>query len=320
MRRAAIICFLLMLCGGMAVGQHRVWVDTDMASGKLHGDMDDALALIMLLRDTSVQIEGISVVHGVGYAEKTVKRLLAWYAPQSEIRVYRGARSHNELGVRNEAVAAIEKAAEQGGPLTIMALGPLTNLATLFQSRPELRANVKAVSFCGGRRPDMVFSPGGKARFSDYNFDLDTAAGRMLMAHGLPLTLAGYDCSDSLFLNTADYVHLKGSRHPGDRWMYRKLRRWEGFWRTFVGTDKGFIPFDCATIGVLLYPQLFLIEDPIPVLVTWSANDTQNTIKGPMKHHLTVNQGVDGPSVNYCHHALPAFKQQLLKALQSQQP
>ena len=81
--------------------------------------------LRMLLRDTSFQLAGISVVHGVDYAEKITERLLAWYAPQRSIAVHRGAKSYKEFGQRNAAVNAIEKALE-AGPLIILALGPAT--------------------------------------------------------------------------------------------------------------------------------------------------------------------------------------------------
>jgi inosine-uridine nucleoside N-ribohydrolase len=319
MRRLLTVLLLVLLGTGLASGQHRVWIDTDIASGKLNGDMDDALALVMLLRDTSVQIAGISVVHGLTHAEKTVRRLLRWYAPGRDIAVHRGATSYRQLGERTDATTAIERALTEGS-LTIMALGPATNLATVFESRPDLTAKVNAISFCGGRRPGMVFSPGGKARFSDYNFDLDTASGRMLMTQGLPMTLAGYDCSDSLFISRQDYAHLQSSRHRGDRWMYRKLRRWEGFWRTFVGTDRGFIPFDCATVGVMLHPEFFLVDDSSTVHVHWSENDTRNTVKGAFKNYLLAVDDTDGVKVSYCHHALPAFKQKLLGALHATAP
>lgn len=314
------ILLLLLLGFGMAesTAQRRVWVDTDISSGKLKGDMDDALALLMLLRDSTVHMEGISLVHGVKHAEKVTHRLLDWYAHGRQIPVHVGADSYKELGQRTAAIRALEQALEQG-PMMILALGPATNITTLLQLRPDLRPNVQAISFCAGRRPGMVFTPtGAKVRFSDYNFDLDTVAGRLLLQMDVPLLLAGYDCADSLFLTKADYRHMKKSDHKGDRWFYRNMSRWEWVWRTFLGVKGGFIPFDCSTVGALLHSDAFGIEQAIPAFVDILENDSPQLIKTNEKSYLLVQQGGAGAMVDYCHLTRPGFKQRLLRALRGE--
>ncbi len=307
-----ILCFS---CSSVLFAQqYRVWVDTDIASGKLHGDMDDAITLLMLLRDTSIAIEGISLVQDVKHAHTTTQKLISWYGNGRQIPLYKGATSFKNFGQPNAATAALIAALEQG-PIIILALGPATNVTTALQLRPDLQQNVQALSFCAGRRPGMLFSPANKARFSDYNFDLDSTAGRLLVGMNIPITLAGYDCSDSLFITKAEYGFLKQSNKPGDRWIYRNMKRWEGFWRTFIGTTKGFIPFDCSTYGVLFYPNEFDVELYIPAYVAVAENDTQHTIKGPTKAYLLVNRAANTKTVDYCHYTKPAFKQRLLKAL-----
>ena len=310
-----IIVALLFNCSmSVFAQQSRVWVDTDIASGKLKGDMDDAITLLMMLRDTGLSIEGISLVQDVDYAQTTALNLVKWYGNGRTIPVFKGAKSSKQLGEPSAATQAIIAALEQG-PIIILALGPATNVTTALQLRPDLQQNVQALSFCAGRRPGMVFSPANKARFSDYNFDLDSIAGRLLVAMDIPITLAGYDCSDSLFITKAEYGFLKRSNNPGDRWLYRKMKRWEGFWRTFIGIEKGFIPFDCSTYGVLFYPNEFDVETSILAFVAVAENDTQHTIKGPTKAYLLVNRTANTKTVDYCHYTKPAFKQRLLKAL-----
>lgn len=315
MHRLTVI--LLFICLGTAgsLAQRRVWVDTDISSGKFKGDMDDALALLMLLRDSTVHMEGISLVHGVRHAEKVTRKILKWYAPDRNIPVHVGADSYRELGQRTDAVTAMERALEQG-PMMILALGPATNVTTLLQLRPDLRANVQAISFCAGRRPGMVFTPpGAKVRFSDYNFDLDSTAGRLLLEMDVPLLLAGYDCSDSLFLSKEDYRHLKRSGRPGDRWFYRNLSRWEWFWGAFLGVKRGLIPFDCSTVGALLYPEEFEIEDAVPASVETRDNDSPHTVKAGRKSYLLVEEGREGVRVDYCHFTHERFRERLLRTL-----
>ena len=93
------------------------------------------------------------------------------------------------------------------------------------------------------------------------------------------------------------------------------MKRWEGFWRTFMGTDKGFIPFDCATLGIILQPEAFDVDSAIPVFIAVRENDTQNTVKGPTKAYLLVDSAATGRMVNYCHHTKATFKASLLRVL-----
>ncbi len=295
--------------------QHRVWVDTDLKSGKLAGDMDDALALVLLLRDSSVHIEGISVVHGVRHARKVTARLLHWYAPGRSIPLHAGADSQQELGQRTDAVNAMIRALEKG-PMQVLALGPATNIATVLQLRPDLLSRIQKVAFCAGRRPGMRFAPlGGKVSFSDYNFEHDSVAGRILLQSGVPLLMAGYDCSDGFFLHRALYRPLRTSSHAGDRWLYRNLSRWEWIWEHVFGVHDGFIPFDCSTVGALLHPEDFCIRTGLEATVAQGDNDARSIVKTDRKAMLLVGQEAGSSIVDHCYHTHGAFRQRLLQAL-----
>ena len=65
-----LLVSLLALFSFCTFAQQRVWIDTDIMIGKFRRDVDDGLALMLALQDTSIKIEGISFVHGVDYAEK----------------------------------------------------------------------------------------------------------------------------------------------------------------------------------------------------------------------------------------------------------
>lgn len=297
--------------------KQRVWIDTDIMIGKFGKDVDDGLALVLALRDTQLNIEGISFVHGVDYAQKVTSKMLNWYAPNRHIPTYKGANDSTEFGVQTEAVKAMIKALERG-PMAILALGPMTNIATVLTQRPDLHKNITALAYCAGRRPGMLFNPGaGKVRFSDYNFDLDPAASNILLQTNVPVLLAGYDCSDSLFLKRSDYIHLKKSNNRGDRWLFRQLKTWENLWRLFLGSKRGFIPFDCSTVGALLYAHEFKIEKEVYAFIKRDVNDTKNTVKTATKLYLLVDEDGEGKTVSYCHFTKDAFKTRLLNALQS---
>lgn len=315
MMRASII-FLLILFPFFSIAQkQRIWVDTDIMIGKFRRDVDDGLALIMLLRDSSLQIEGVSFVHGVDYADKVTSKLLNWYAPDRAIPTFKGADDSTGFGKENEAVKAMISALEKG-PMAILALGPMTNVGTVLKLRPDLHRNITMISYCAGRRPGMLFNPGsGKVKFSDYNFDLDPKSSEMLLQTEVPVLLAGYDCSDSLFIEKSDFIHLKKSDNAGDRWLYRQLKSWHSLWRTFIGSKKGFIPFDCSTVGALLHANEFHVIPSIPASVKVDANDSNHTVSTPTKPYLLVGENVNGKAVSYCDYTSSAFKKRLLKTL-----
>lgn len=310
------ITFLLLLLSPFSLfSQQRVWIDTDIMIGKFRRDVDDGLALVLALRDSNIQIEGISFVHGVDYADKVTDMLLKWYAPDRNIPTFKGSDDSTGFGKETDAVKAMIVALEKG-PMTILALGPMTNVGTVLQLRPDLHKNIKAISYCAGRRPGMLFSPGtSNIKFADYNFDLDPTSSAVLVEVDVPVLLSGYDCSDSLFLSLDDFKHLKKSENEGDRWLYRKMKSWHSLWRTFIGSKKGFIPFDCSTVGVMFYPEEFNVISEIPSYIEVAENDTKNTVSTPTKPYLLVDENGSGKLVSYCDYTKDVFKHRLLKAL-----
>ena len=317
MKKVFLLVSALAICGAVQAQEQRVWVDTDIMIGKFKHDVDDGLALLMLLADTGIRIEGMSFVHGVDYAQKVTEKMLGWHAPDRDIPLFKGADKENEFGLKTPAVEAIIAALEKG-PMTILALGPMTNVATVIHTRPDLLPNILSVVFCAGRVPGMTFSPGsGKIRFSDYNFDLDPASGQAVLNSGVPMLLAGYDCSDSLFIAHADFIHLKHSKLAGDKWLYHQLKEWEKLWRLFMGSEKGFIPFACSTVGAFLYPNEFEIIDSIPAFIKVEKNDSKNTVSTATKPYLLVKEEAVGRSVSYCSYTSNMFKQRLLRVLGS---
>jgi len=314
MRLIALLLTLSFSFNCVAQNQ-RVWIDTDIMIGKFKHDVDDGLALILALSDTSLQIEGISFVHGVDYAAEVTDKLLKRYASERNIPTYKGADDSTQFMQETAAVEALTKALQQG-PLTIMALGPMTNIGTVLELHPELKHNIKRITYCAGRTPGKLFNPGGGGtKFSDYNFDLDPYATAMVLKANVPVLLSGYECSENLFLNKQDFKHLKKSEHETDRWLYKKLKSWHCLWRTFMGSKKGFIPFDCATVGALLYPDEFETTNFIPAYIEVQENDSKHTVKTKTKPYLLVAEGAGGRIVSFCSNSKPEFKDRLLKAL-----
>jgi inosine-uridine nucleoside N-ribohydrolase len=158
----------------------RVWVDTDAGCGEGgHTDPDDCFALLAVSADTTLEIVGISTVFGNAAIERTTAvteelvRAIAWRG-QASPPVYagspRGLDSNSDVPSR--AAHRALRDALAAGPLTVLALGPLTNIAAALDGHPELQANLALLVAVMGRRTGHLFHPA------------EGAGGGMLIGHG----------------------------------------------------------------------------------------------------------------------------------------
>lgn len=198
-----------------------VVVDTDMAA-------DDIIALAYLLSDPSMQVEGITVV-GSGEVHcpigaRHVQALAAavhhapipvacgndapaagsatfpdaWRAQADSF--YGMARTWPEPtgwpSVGNDPVALVRELAARS-PLTIVALGPLTTVASVV-SDPQLRAKVQAVVVSGGVVDEIGNMPsrGRTIPVREWNLGVDPVAAERVMQSGVPITMVTLNATD----------------------------------------------------------------------------------------------------------------------------
>lgn len=296
--------------------KRKIWIDTDIMIGPLGRDVDDGLALLMALRCENVEIMGITLSHRVDHGYKVTQKMLGWYNTGEPIPVYKGAKTQAELGQENDATKALAEALKKD-KMSIAVLGPATNLATVLMLHPELESQIIEVVYCAGRRPGMLFNPGsGKVKISDYNFELDTAAFKFLIQKNIPTTLSCYEASSYIWLNKEDIKKVKANKIPGNKWLYRQLNDWRKLWRVFLGSKKGFNPFDTATIGHLLYPEQFKYDRDIPLKYVIAETDSKYTIKTDTKPFLWVSYDYDSDiKVDYCYQALPGYHDIVVKSI-----
>lgn len=268
----------------------RVWIDTDAACG--HGprtDPDDCLAILLLAQDQRIEVVGVSTVFGnapLGETDRTTRALMVelaagdWRSPP----VYRGSserlppRESPATTPSNEAHEMLRRALAQE-PLTILALGPLTNIAIALRDRPDLQANVTRLVAVMGRRKGHVFHPieGATARsflghgpvFRDFNFTADENATVHVTAMRLPMTLIPYEAARAITLEPTVLDRMEAGGGAA-AWVARRARQWMNYWREDIGL-VGFYPFDLVAGAYVVQPS-FLRCANVPVAVeqdTW---------------------------------------------------
>lgn len=239
-----------------------VFVDTDIGD-----DIDDALALALLLCSPEVRVVGVSTVFGdTSLRARLAAHLLRVYG-HPEVPVAAGHAMPfllrhppsgvcqavvlpDELPVRLSSLTGPELLREMAqvyaGNLTLLCLGPLTNLALALQQEPDLGARLHQVLFMGGNtRP---FWP-------DWNVRSDAeAASRVLEAH-LPLTMIGWNVTAPVHLRPGDLQALERAHNPRLHLLACLIAAWQAnqpWWRSRLPRLH-----DPLVVTALCAPQFF---------------------------------------------------------------
>ena len=253
MRAILFLFFVLSAGSANAAAGTRVWIDTDPACGiGAMTDPDDCFALLYLLAAPNIDIAGISTTFGnasLGETTTVARELLR--RTRSRVPLHIGA--EQAIGCWNKATNAsdaIAKAATKG-PITLIALGPLTNLATALTERPALASNIVRVIAVMGKEPGEIFHPaegspnamlGHGPIFTDLNFAKDPRAARIVFGANVEITLVPYAAGKTQLIGDVDLMTLAG-RNPAAAWVADGARGWLSYWRNVIGRD-GFYPFD----------------------------------------------------------------------------
>ena len=213
----------------------RVVIDTDPGT-------DDALALLMALNCPDLLIEGITTVGGNATLAETTNnalRLVDHVAGGRDVpiavgadRPARGSFTHayhvhgaEGLGVHlpattlkphpADAVDFIrDRVSTLPGRLTVIALGPLTNVAAALDGRPEIANAVSEIVVMGG----AVEVPGNVTPHAEFNIYEDPWSANAVFTSGVPVTLVGLDVTHRTFMHRRDGPRGSRARPSPPTW------------------------------------------------------------------------------------------------------
>ncbi len=297
-----------------------VWIDTDPSVSPGGHEVDDGFALIQAFNSPELEIRGVSVVFGNAPFDK------AWPIGQEIVRrfgpaglgVYAGAARAEQLGYETDASRALA-AALRKEKLTILALGPVTNVATVLKNHPDLSDAVAEIIAVAGRRPGQRFlaKPEQQTPFRDFNFELDAPGFQVMLDSSAPLTLAPWEISSKVWLKETELKRLAEGPEAA-RWLHPPAADWSEKWRSDLGLD-GFNPFDTLAIGYLTSPQLTRWEE-LPAEIRVLPDDVKQAKlpagKAAEKPYLLVGGGSQAKrKVRYCYDVAPEFKEDLMTRL-----
>jgi purine nucleosidase len=240
----------------------RLILDTDIGT-----DVDDALALAVVLGSPEIALEAVTCVYGdVALRARMVRKLLRLRGA-AKPPVYAGA-SRPLLGLRpvywagHEGVGELEPGDEalkaepehavdylvrtvmaNPGQLHLAAIGPLTNVALAMLREPRLAAALAHLTIMGGaqRGPDGLGLP-----YGEHNIVCDPEAAHVVLSSGAPITLVPLDVTTLVSLRREHLPRIEAGGSAFHRAVADQLARYPRFAER--GATHAHDPLAIATI------------------------------------------------------------------------
>jgi pyrimidine-specific ribonucleoside hydrolase len=196
--------------------------------------LDDALALLLLLASPELELAGVTTVAGNQTIEKTTENALKVLelAGRGDVPVAAGAAgplagelvladdAHGETGLGNLVLPEpsaypvdrpavnflAERLLEVGDAMTLVAIGPLTNIALLLALRAEAAGRIERLVLMGGAIREGNMTPS-----AEFNVWTDPEAAARVFAAGLDVTMVGLDVTNRSVLTRADAARLRAA-------------------------------------------------------------------------------------------------------------
>lgn len=259
------------------VPRRRVVLDTDLGS-----DVDDALALALLLGSPEVELLGVTTVYGdTALRARATSRLLELAGvagpgtpgglpvragastPLSGAEVWWAGHEGTLLGDLSTAVTtppasgtAVEDdaadwlaatAAAAPGEVDLLAIGPLTGVATALRRHPELAGQLRSLVVMGGRW-DGALTADGLVE-DEHNLRSDAVAAAEVLTCGVPTLVVGLETTQQVRLEAGDVERIAATGPLGAA-LAAQVRQWWEFWDEPWG-----VPHDPVT-------ALLLVDEP----------------------------------------------------------
>jgi inosine-uridine nucleoside N-ribohydrolase len=255
-----------------------VVIDTDPG-------IDDAMAVAVAVAAPELEVLGLTSVFGNHHLEVTTAnaRRILDAVDRPDLPVVRGAAGplvrpyagpatvvHGDDGLgdaglpppsrpplerRRAAEWLAETVLDRPGEVTLVALGPLTNLALALHLAPEIAGAVAGVVVMGG----AAFVPGNVTPVAEANIWNDPEAADRVLGADWPVTLIGLDVTEQLLADPAWLRSLDGEPAAGARLVAATTPKYARYHREADRVD-GIHVHDVATVARLIDPGAFTVR------------------------------------------------------------
>lgn len=301
----------------------RVIIDTDPG-------VDDLAAIYLALASPELHVEALTTVYGNIEVETATHNALSLLelAGRTDIPVYRGAgkpiirqpyfakhiHGNNGFGgveaptptaTEANGYAAMEivrRCNEAPNEITIIALGPVTNVALALSIDPSLAKKVKRIIVMGG----AVRVAGNYSPVASFNLASDPEAARVMYESGAPIVQVGLDVCTKVRISqeNLDRIKVSGTRPGAFLLEVGEFRR-----KAYIAaqqcseTETGVFFNDVPAVAYALWPELFKVQMAFVSIETEGKLTAGQTVAeftgrwGNSEPNTSILMGVDGEAV-----------------------
>lgn len=268
--------------------KHKILLDTDIGD-----DIDDALALALALEMPEIELVGVTTVfQNTEKRARIARKMLSLW--KGDIPVYAGIPLGEKSGMayaqtpcqytpeldaleyapcnlptEDEGMGAVDfiiRCAEELGPeLTIVAIGPLTNIARAIEKAPGTMARIKRIVLMGGSF---------QRQFREWNILCDPLAAKRVLEFEGEVVCIGLDVTNQTRLSRRQHQMLLEAKDDEKRAYLSQL---VALYTSSTGNTP--ILHDPLTVYYVAHPEILLTE---PTLV-------QVETEGSLTRGMTVN-------------------------------
>lgn len=153
--------------------------------------------------------------------------------------------------LKEHAVEAMRKTImESKEKITIVPIGPLTNIALLLKTYPEVKNKIEEIVLMGGSA-----GRGNRGVMSEFNIATDPEAAQIVFSSGLKIVMAGLDVGWKALVYPHDSVLIKDMGKTGEM-IYSLLQKYRG-----RGLQNGLKMYDSTAIAYLLEPEMYEVKE-----------------------------------------------------------
>ncbi|GKX54486.1 ribonucleoside hydrolase RihC [Leminorella grimontii] len=134
--------------------------------------------------------------------------------------------------------------------ITIVAIGPLTNVALLLREYPEIKGKIAEIVLMGG-----ALGRGNFGVLSEFNIAVDPEAAKIVFESGLAIAMTPLDVGLKALVYPQDSEEIKQMNQTGDM-MYSLFRKYRG-----GSFNTGLKMYDSCAIAYLLKPEMFTVQN-----------------------------------------------------------
>ena len=221
-------------------------LDTDIGT-----DVDDCLALAVLLGSPEIDLLGVTTVYGDVALRARMARKLLHLAGRGDVPVFEGVGApllrnrpvywpgHEGEGLleagdeerfgapagEHAVDAIIDRVMQRPGEVHLLAVGPLTNVAAALVRQPELAFHLAHLTIMGG----LVATWASDRGTAEHNIQCDPEAARVVFASGAPISLLPLDVTLQTMIRREDVAAIRAVGSPFHEAVADQVERYPPF-------------------------------------------------------------------------------------------